>query len=398
MEAIRVAVAGGSIGGLTAAVLLHEQGHDVHVFERSSEALQGRGAGIVVLPMTERYFTERGTTLEREDGTPGDVALTLTNWSYVDREGTLIAEDPTHNRFSSWNTIYRALRGAFADDRYHLGHQVTGYRETGDAVWLEIADHPDHEADLMIVADGVASTIRPLVEPAAEPRYTGYVAWRGTVLETDLPVEVASVFSDAMLYQVLDHSHVLVYAIPGPGDTTEPGSRALNFVWYRNYTPHELDELMTDRNGIHRPATMPPGLVADRFVDEMRTASADQMAPQLRAVIEACPDPFIQVIFDMKMERFVHGRVAFIGDAACALRPHVAAGTAKACADGWAMARHFSDHRDQRAALAAWEREQMALADRAMARTKAMGVASQVDGVMRPGDPEWRFGLFGPGN
>ena len=32
------------------------------------------------------------------------------------------------------------------------------------------------------------------------------------------------------------------------------------------------------------------------------------------------------------------GRVALIGDAACAARPHAAAGTAKAAADGWALA------------------------------------------------------------
>ena len=155
---------------------------------------------------------------------------------------------------------------------------------------------------------------------------------------------------------------------------------------------------MTDRNGVHRPATMPPGLVSDPFLAELRSASAEQLAPA-----RASPSsthariPFIQVIFDMKMERFVHGRVAFIGDAACALRPHVAAGTAKACADGWAMARHFSAHPDLATALAAWEREQLSLASRVMAKTMAMGVASQVDDVMVPGDPAWRFGLFGPG-
>lgn len=396
MDPIRIAIAGGSIGGLTAAVLLHEQGHDVHVFERSSEALQGRGAGIVVLPMTERYFAERGTTLEREDGSPGDVALTLTNWSYVDREGTFLAQDPTHNRFSSWNTIYRALRRALPDERYHLGHKVTGFREANGGVTLEIEGRPDQPADLVVAADGVASTLRPLVEPDTEPEYAGYVAWRGTVLESDLDAETAAVFADAMVYQVLDHSHILIYAIPGPGDSTEPGTRFLNFVWYRNV--EDLDGLMTDRGGVHRPSTMPPGLVADGHLAEFRAASAEQLAPALRTVVDACPEPFIQVIFDMTMERFVHGRVAFIGDAASAARPHVAAGTAKACADSWAMARHFAAHPDLTSGLAAWEREQHALATRITAKSRGMGIASQVDGVMQPGDPNWRFGLFGPGN
>ena len=54
----RILVAGGSIGGLTTALLLRDLGYDVEVFERSSAALEERGTGIVVLPITERYFTD----------------------------------------------------------------------------------------------------------------------------------------------------------------------------------------------------------------------------------------------------------------------------------------------------------------------------------------------------
>src|SRR5438067_372906 len=56
----RVAVMGGSVGGLTAALVLRDAGCDVTVFERSSAALQARGAGIAALEATLRYLTERG--------------------------------------------------------------------------------------------------------------------------------------------------------------------------------------------------------------------------------------------------------------------------------------------------------------------------------------------------
>ena len=85
-ERLGIAIVGGSIGGLTAAVLLHELGHDVEVFERSSEALQSRGAGIVVLPMTEKYFTERGGEADR-------VSLQLKWWKYVDDGGHELSAD-----------------------------------------------------------------------------------------------------------------------------------------------------------------------------------------------------------------------------------------------------------------------------------------------------------------
>ena len=55
-----VSVVGGSIGGLTAALVLRDAGCDVQVFERSPAALTARGAGLAVLDSTLRYLTERG--------------------------------------------------------------------------------------------------------------------------------------------------------------------------------------------------------------------------------------------------------------------------------------------------------------------------------------------------
>ena len=54
-------VVGGSIGGLTAALLLRDLGFTVDVYERTATALDGRGSGIVLQPDTVRWFTERST-------------------------------------------------------------------------------------------------------------------------------------------------------------------------------------------------------------------------------------------------------------------------------------------------------------------------------------------------
>jgi 2,6-dihydroxypyridine 3-monooxygenase len=56
----RVAVIGGSLGGLIAALQLRDVGCDVQVFERSPVPLEGRGAGIVLHPVTTRSFEEHG--------------------------------------------------------------------------------------------------------------------------------------------------------------------------------------------------------------------------------------------------------------------------------------------------------------------------------------------------
>jgi 2,6-dihydroxypyridine 3-monooxygenase len=329
----------------------------------------------------------------------------LTNWSYVDRNGTIVDAAPTYNRFTAWNTLYRALLDALPDDRYHLGHEVEGAEQSADeqgSVRVSFTNGDEYACDLLIAADGMGSTIRGIVSPETITSYAGYVAYRGTVLERDLHASTAEMLDDAMVYQVLDDSHILAYAIPGPDDSIERGQRAVNFVWYRNVVGADFDELMTDRHGDFRPTTIPPGLLCDRFVDELHEAARTDLAPQLRELVLGCTDPFIQAIFDMAAERYVYGRIILLGDAAAVLRPHVAAGTAKACADAWALRDHLRDRRsddvDLRTALSAWEAQQLAVARTAGERTRAMGESAQTLGTMTPGDPSWRFGLFGPGN
>ena len=398
MNGLRVGVVGGSIGGLTAAVLLHEMGCDVQVFERSSAALRGRGAGIAVLPMTERYFTELDTSLGASRGSAREVALTLTYWNYVDRGGAIIDTAATHYRFTSWNTLYRALLERLPPERYHLGCRATGVTQSDESAVVLFDGGDTHPCDLVVGADGIGSTVRETVAPRTPTTYAGYVAWRGTVLERELSPSTAGFFADAMVYQVLQRSHILAYAIPGPADSVKAGERALNFVWYRNVDGPDYDDLMTDRDGAHRPGTMPPGLVQHRRVRALHADASAQLAPQLAELVLACDAPFIQAIFDMTAHRFRRGRAILIGDAAAALRPHVAAGTAKACADGWALRDFLSGAGDLDGALAGWEAQQMALAERVAARSRAMGEASQTAGTMVPGDPGWRFGLFGPDN
>lgn len=396
-HSLHIGIAGGSIGGLTAGVLLHELGHDVHVFERSTAALEDRGAGIVVLPITEKYFSDGGNGLSQRDLDGADVALTLTDWSYIDRAGSIVHTVAAHNRFTSWNTLYRALLDSFPAERYHLSHAVTSVEQTADEVAISFVDGNTHTCDLLVAADGIASTVRAGVSPQTTTDYSGYVAWRGIVPESELPAETASMFADALIYQILDHSHILAYLIPGPDDSTAPGRRVLNFVWYRNVSGAEFDDLMTDRHGERRPATMPPGLMQDHLVSDFRRDAEQVLAPQLADLVRRCDEPFVQVIFDMAADRFVHGRIVLLGDAAAVARPHVAAGTAKACADAWALRDHLAAGGGLEAALASWETQQLEVARAVAARSRQMGQAAQVDATMVPDDPEWRFGLFGPG-
>jgi len=103
-------------------------------------------------------------------------------------------------------------------------------------------------------------------------------------------------------------------------------------------------------------------------------------------------------VFDIDVPRMRHGRICLVGDAAFAVRPHAAAGTAKAAADGWELAAQIAARPgDLDAALAAWERRQLALGRALLQRNREIGDASQRHGTFRPGDPALIFGLRGPG-
>jgi 2,6-dihydroxypyridine 3-monooxygenase len=386
-------VVGGSLGGLTAALVLRDLGCEVEVSERSTAELESRGAGIVVLDDTVRYFRER-TDLEL------DRLTTVTGFlRYLGRDGGMVYEEPRRYRYSAWHSIYRALLGCLGRRRYHLGREMAGFHQQGEHVQVRFADGSTAAYDLLVCADGIASNARAVLQPQARPGYAGYVAWRGTVEERQLSGAVRDLLADSICYQVIPNSHILVYPIPALDGSVAPGRRLANFVWYRNYAAgQELDDLMTDRDGVHHGITLPPGAARQAHLDELRGIASVRLAPQFAEVVERTRLPFIQVIFDIEVDQMAFGRVCLLGDAAFALRPHAAAGTAKAAADAWALAEALAAARgDLRAALPQWERRQLAVGRAVLRRTRRNGDKSQFEGGWRPGDPELVFGLHEPG-
>jgi 2,6-dihydroxypyridine 3-monooxygenase len=398
----RVSIAGGSVGGLTAALVLRDAGCDVRVFERSSTALQARGAGIAALDTTLEYLLTRG-------GFQATDVCSCTGWiRFLDRDGSVQHEQRHRYRFSSWNTIYRSLLSLLEAGRYQLGTEVTGFAERHGTVTVTLGPGPHAsrptsqraESDLLVCADGVGSPGRARLLPAVRPAYSGYVAWRGTVPEQDLSPGTRKILGDALTYQVLPGSHILVYPIPALDGTVTEGDRLINIVWYVNVAPGApLDTLMTGRDGVRRPVSLPPGAATEPAVTGMRQAARDQLAEPIAEAVVSAAEPFVQVVTDIEVPRMVFGRICLIGDAAFAVRPHAAAGTAKAAADGWALAEELTAAAgDVPAALAAWERRQLALGRDLLARCREIGDSSQFLGTFRPGDPRLIFGLYGPGH
>ena len=381
----RVAVIGGSLGGLITGLQLRDVGCEVDIFERSPVPLEGRGAGIVLHPVTTRYFEEHGLL---DLGRVSSSAQTL---RYLTATGEVLLEEPIAYRFTSYATLYAALVGFFDTSRYHLGKDLVDVADDAAEVRAHFADGSDRSSDLLVGADGIRSTVRGLLFPDLSPTYAGYVGWRGTLPEGELPTRAREELRDLLTYHVGDRTHVLSYEIPAP----DGGS--MNWVWYRNVQEgNALASLLTDRSGVRHDLSLPAGGVSDAHLGELRS-SAGQLPPAFADLIRATREPFVQVIVDLEVPAMVRGRMCLVGDAAFALRPHIAAGTAKAAADARALAEAIeAAGRDVPAALAAWEPPQLALGRATTARTREVGERAQVTGTFRPGDPEVAFGLFRP--
>ena len=130
---MQVAVIGGSLGGLTAGLLLRDMGVNVDIYERSPVELAQRGAGIGFLPESQRYLVERaGVTLDK-------ISVATSHIRYLSRNGQ-IAYDGLHKyRFSSWTTIYRELLACVDPAIYHLDHEMTDWQEDSKSVDVHFA-------------------------------------------------------------------------------------------------------------------------------------------------------------------------------------------------------------------------------------------------------------------
>ncbi len=389
---MKVAVVGGSLGGLTAALLLRDLGIGVDVYERSPVALAQRGAGIGFLPESQRYLVERaGVGLDT-------ISVATSRLRYLTRDGALVHDSAHQYRFSSWTTVYRELLACVPPEIYHLDHEMTDWKEHSDGVAVRFANGSTQRADLLVCADGVSSTARARLLPGVRPQYAGYVCWRGMVPEAALDEETQEMFHDAITYYIYANSQVLIYPIPGPDGSVKRGERLLNLVWYRNYLEgSDLDDLLTDNTGQRREISLPPGAASERHIADMRATAVARLPASMAKVVLAVEQLFLQVIYDIDISRMAFGRICLIGDAAFVARPHAAAGTAKAAADAWALADALANEQDAVAALKKWEPGQLAVGRQLLERTRRMGRRSQFDCNWTPGDPQLLFGLHGPG-
>ncbi|KAE8761516.1 FAD-dependent oxidoreductase [Paraburkholderia madseniana] len=348
---LKAIIVGGSLGGLFAANLLVRNGWDVDIFERVPEELAGRGAGIVTHPELFDAMTAAGIAIDDSIGVKVQSRVTFA------QSGAVLSERELPQTLTAWGKMYHVLRAALPDVHYHAGGTVVSVEDGADQASVSLSDGTVWRADLVIAADGFKSAIRERFLPDVKLQYAGYVAWRGLVDETSLSRATRDALFDKFAFCLPPREQILGYPVAGQGNSTTPGERRYNFVWYRATSEDvQLPNLLTDESGKRWVGGIPPTLIRREVLADMEEAALTLLAPQFGEVVTKSTQPLFQPIFDLEVPHMAFGRVALLGDAAFVARPHCGMGVTKAASDAMALVSALKSYADVQEALAEYSR------------------------------------------
>jgi salicylate hydroxylase len=368
-SALGIAVIGGGIGGLAAAVSLHRAGFAVDVYEQAP-LLTEIGGGINMGPNAVRILYRLGLApgLQREGVRP--LGTHQRRWD----DGRTLQRAPLNPLCEQLYgaphlTIHRAdllavIAAGFPAEHIHLGHRLVGLADNGDHVAAWFDNGARIAADILIGADGIHSAVRTALFGEEAPQFAGCVAYRGLV-----PMDrIAGLgLEPGSQSWVGPGAHLVHYPVAR--------GRLLNFVGWTEHDSWNRED-WTDR------ATVARALAAFAGWHE-----------QVRQIIAAADTCFIWALFDRDpLPRWSIGRTTLLGDACHPMYPFMGQGAAQAIEDGATLtACLLADTADPAAALQRYERLRLPR----VTRLQQMSRANKTRFHMRDGpeqqarDAEW---------
>jgi salicylate hydroxylase len=309
---IRVAVVGGGIGGLSAALFLQRAGiRDVAVFERSS-ALREIGAGIQMAPNAVRLLRRLGlaealaeVSVRLEGGWEfrrWDDGRVLFSQPFGELSEQLFGEPyyVVHRR-----DLLDLLREAVPESWINLGHRCTAIAEEGDEVVAMFGNGASVRADALIGADGIHSVIHDSILPPEPATFSGLSAYRALVPAESAPKLTRRPVTTLWLGP---HRH---------------------FVHYPVSAGHEINIVSCNPAGDFAEESW----TADGRVEDLAAEYAG-WHECVQQLISAVTHTKQYAFYDREpLKHWTRGRVTLMGDAAHPMMPFFAQGASQAIED-----------------------------------------------------------------
>lgn len=347
-----ILIIGGGIGGLAAALSLHDIGIRARVFEATRE-IKPLGVGINLLPHAVRELTELGL-LEalRATGVETEELRFYTKYGLeIQREPRGTTAGYNWPQFSIHRghlqmLLYDATVARLGGDCVATGRTCTGLQQDGDKVRVHFEETgtgkslPTETADIVIAAEGIHSTIRKQYYPdEGDPIYAGINLWRGVTWQ-----EPFLTGRTMILAGTLKSGKMVIYPITQPG---QDGRTLVNWV----------AEVRTDsykNNDWSRPGRLEDfaHLYDSWTFDWLNVPALIRTAEQILEYPMVDRDP---------VDQWTFGRVTLLGDAAHPMYSIGANGAGQAILDARTLAGLLKRMDDPLAALKAYEAERLPL-------------------------------------
>ena len=348
-----VLIAGGGIGGLSAALGLARKGFGVVVLEKSPK-LGEIGAGIQIGPNAFHAFDYLGVGDEARAQAVYIDMLRLMDAMSGEEIIHIPLDEPFRKRFGNpYAVVHRAdlhgvlLNACEANDRIELrvNSEVLGYQQNGTTVTAEIISGEHMTGCALIGADGLRSSIRQRLVGDGEPIVSGHSTYRSVIPTEAMPEDLR--WNAATLWAG-PKCHIVHYPLSG--------WKVFNLV-------------VTYHNDAPEPVSGQPVPI-----EEVRKGFA-HITERARKIIEHGTDWRLWVLCDRDpVDSWIDGRVALLGDAAHPMMQYYAQGACMAMEDAVCLS-HMMEHSggDVEAALLGYRDQRVVRTGRVQIGARAIG-------------------------
>jgi len=366
MTEIRSAlVIGGGIAGPVTAMALQKAGIEATVYEAYQSTAEAVGGGLSIAPNGQAALALLGAEdVVHRIGIPM-TAMVMQSWTgkRLATFGGIDSAEPI-GQFVWRGELYQGLHeeAARRGIRTEYGRRLVKATETVDAVTAHFADGTEASADILVGADGIRSTVRPMIDPAAPtPRYAGLTSFAGRMADTGEPSTKGAmhmVFGKQAFfgYQVLDD---------GSGG------------WFVNLPQKAAQSLADARRA-----------GADHWIHELTAIFGEDRTPAARMIARTRPDDLL-IVGPMEdiptVPTWSRGRMVLVGDSAHATSPSSGQGASLAVESAVQLARCLRDLPHQQA-FSAYERLRRTRVEKiiaAAARTNSNKAAGPLARLLR---------------